>query len=48
MLRDVLDHPRERVAIDRIGAAHALEDLGGGDAVEHRQRIVLRRRRQRR
>ena len=33
----------ERVAIDRIGAADALEDLRGGDAVEHRQRIVLGR-----
>ena len=42
-LRHVLDHLRERVAIDRIGAADALEDLRGGDAVEHRQRIVLGR-----
>ena len=45
-LRHVLDHRRERVAIDRIRAAHALEDLRRGDAVEHRQRVVLGRGRQ--
>ena len=31
----------ERVAIDGIGAADALENLRGGDAVEHRQRVVF-------
>ena len=36
----------ERVAIDRIRAAHALEDLRGGDAVEHRQGVFLGRGRQ--
>ena len=41
--RHVLDHRRERVAIDRIRTADALEDLRRRDAVEHRQRVVLRR-----
>ncbi len=45
-LRHVLDHLRERVAIDRIGAADALEDLRRRDAVEHRQGVVLSGRRQ--
>ena len=45
-LRHVLDHARERVAVDRVGAAHAFQDFRRGDAVEHRQRIVARRRRQ--
>ena len=40
-LRHVPDHRRERVAIDGIGAADALQDLRGGDTVEHRQRVVL-------
>ena len=42
-LRDVFDQRRERVAVDRIGAAHALQHLGRLDAVEHRQRVLLRR-----
>ena len=45
-LRNVDDHRGERVAVDRLGAAHALQDLGRGDAVQHRQRVVLRRRRE--
>ena len=36
----------ERVAIDRIRTADALEDLRRGDAVEHRQRVVPGRGRQ--
>ena len=32
----ICDQRRQRVAIDRCGAAHALEDFGTGDIVEHR------------
>ena len=42
-LRHVLDHLRKRVAIDWMRTADALEDLRGGDAIQHRQRIGLRR-----
>src|SRR5207245_7556414 len=42
-LRHVLDHLRKRVAIDWMRTAHAREDLRGGDAIQHRQRIGLRR-----
>ena len=45
-LRDVLDQRGERVAVDRIGAANALEYFRRGDAVEHRQRVFARRRRE--
>ena len=38
--RDVDDHVGERVAIDRLRAAHAFQDFCGGDTVEHRQRVV--------
>ena len=41
--RDILDQRRERLAIDGLRAAHAFEDLGGGDAVEHRERIFAAR-----
>ena len=36
----------ERVAVHRIAAAHALQDRRRADAVEHRQRVGLRGRRQ--
>ena len=38
-LADVLNELRERLAVDAFLAAHALEDGGGGDAVEHRHGI---------
>ena len=42
-LRYLDDDVGQRVAGDRIAAAHALEHLIGLDAVEHRQRVVLAR-----
>jgi hypothetical protein len=44
--RHVLDHRGERCAIDRIGAAHAFENLRRGDAVEHRQGVFFTGRRE--
>ncbi|MNN03070.1 hypothetical protein D3C81_1157460 [compost metagenome] len=40
-LRHALDHAGQRLAVGRVGAAHALEHLGGGNAVQHRQRILI-------
>ena len=40
------DHPRERGPVDRFRAAHAAEDFGGLDTVEHRQRVLFGRRRE--
>src|SRR5439155_6531001 len=40
-LRNLDDDVGERIAADRIAAAHALEHVMGLDAVEHRRRIVL-------
>ena len=40
-LRHVADHRRQRRAIHALGAAHALQDLGRRDPVQHRQRVVL-------
>ena len=39
-LRDVHDHRRERFAVHGLRAAHTAQDLRGGDAVQHRQRIL--------
>ncbi len=40
-LRHFDDDGGQRLAVDRIAAAHALQHLIGLDAVEHRQRVVL-------
>jgi hypothetical protein len=45
-LRHVPDHRRQRLAIHRLRAAHTLQHVGGGNAVEHRQRFVVGCRRQ--
>ena len=45
-LRDRDQQVRERLAVDRRTAAHALEQLGGRDRVEHRERVGMRRRRE--
>ncbi len=42
MRRDVLDDSRQRAAVDRIGATHALEYRCRRDAVEHRQGVLVR------
>ena len=42
-LRDLDDDVGQRIAVDRIAAAHALQHVMGLDAVEHRQRVVLGR-----
>ena len=42
-LRHLDDDVGQRLAIDRIAAAHALEHVMGLDAVEHRQGVVLGR-----
>ena len=41
-LRNAHDHIGERVAVDRIAAAHALQHLGRLDAVEHGERLFPR------
>ena len=41
-LRNAHDHIGERVAVDRIAAAHALQHLGCLDAVKHRERLLPR------
>src|SRR5450755_467429 len=38
---DTLDHRCECVAVDWAGTAHAAQDLGRGDAVEHGQRVLV-------
>jgi hypothetical protein len=45
-LRDVHDQGRERLAIHRFAPADAAQDLRGGDGIEHRERLLARRRRQ--
>jgi hypothetical protein len=45
-LRHALDHRRERIAIDAVAPRNASEHLSRGNAVEHRQRVFLRRRRE--
>ena len=45
-LRHADDDVGERVAVDRVAAAHAVQHLRRLDAVEHRQRVVLGRRRE--
>ena len=42
-LRHLDDDVGQRLAVDRIAAAHALQHVMGLDAVEHRQRVVLGR-----
>ncbi len=39
---DVLDELRQRFAVDRLAAAHALQDLGRRDAVQHGERLLAR------
>ena len=41
--RDAFDHAGQGRAVDRLGAAHAAQDLSRLDAVQHRQRIRVGR-----
>ncbi len=41
-VRDAFDQRCQRFAIHRLGAAHPFQDLGGGNAVQHRPRVLAR------